>query len=117
MGKKEDDRTIDPTFKAKDDVNWQALRYLIADCNYGGRVTDDADRRLLSVYANDIFNDRLIAPEQWVPLGAETGNYLYPADEAGYKGGADLHVVYPPREFYRMISENMATQDAPSAFG
>lgn len=107
MGRLEDGKPVDPNFKKSEDVKWDALRYLIASCNYGGRVTDDADRRLLDVYAKDIFNDRLIAPEQWVPLGAETGHYLYPADEAGYKGGADLHIVYPPREFYRMITENM----------
>jgi hypothetical protein len=35
----------------------------MADCNYGGRVTDEADRRLLNVYAMDIFNDRLIGPD------------------------------------------------------
>jgi dynein heavy chain len=82
MGKTEDGKPVDPTFKAKDDINWPALRYLMADCNYGGRVTDDADRRLLSVYANDIFNDKLIGNDQWVPLGSEEGEYKYPADES-----------------------------------
>ena len=45
---------------------WQAVQYLIADANYGGRVTDDLDRRLLKVYAGEIFNDSLLI-ERWKP--------------------------------------------------
>jgi dynein heavy chain len=29
---------------------------LIAECNYGGRVTDDKDRRLIVTLLNDYFN-------------------------------------------------------------
>jgi dynein heavy chain len=31
---------------------WEALRYLIAEANYGGRVTDEVDRRVLVGYMN-----------------------------------------------------------------
>jgi dynein heavy chain len=40
---------------------WDAIRYLIAEVTYGGRVTDDWDRRLLKVYANEYFNQSVIS--------------------------------------------------------
>lgn len=42
---------------------WDALKYLIAGVNYGGHVTDDWDRRLLTTYINQYFcEDALNVP-------------------------------------------------------
>lgn len=60
---------------------WQAIQYLIAEANYGGRITDDRDRRLIKVYAKEIFNEQLITAEKWKPFGTEDLSYGYPADE------------------------------------
>lgn len=35
---------------AQPDTPWQALTSLFADATYGGRVTDELDRTLLSAY-------------------------------------------------------------------
>jgi len=40
-----------------DETPWDALKYLIAGVMYGGHVTDDWDRRLLSSYINQYFCD------------------------------------------------------------
>ncbi|MCI4377271.1 hypothetical protein PGIGA_G00201730 [Pangasianodon gigas] len=38
-----------------EEIPWDALKYLIAGINYGGHVTDDWDRRLLTTYISDYF--------------------------------------------------------------
>lgn len=43
---------------------WDAIRYLISEVTYGGRVTDDWDRRLLNVYASEYFNQAVISEEK-----------------------------------------------------
>ncbi|XP_071375886.1 dynein axonemal heavy chain 2, partial [Centroberyx affinis] len=40
-----------------EEIPWDALKYLIAGVNYGGHITDDWDRRLLTTYINDYFCD------------------------------------------------------------
>jgi len=39
-----------------DEIPLEALRYLTAECNYGGRVTDDKDRRLISILLLDYYS-------------------------------------------------------------
>lgn len=43
-----------------EDVPYEAISYLIGECNYGGRVTDDWDRRLIVTILNDFINDRVV---------------------------------------------------------
>ena len=62
---------------------------MISKANYGGRVTDDRDIRLLDVYSNEVFNDELIAPERWRPGAEIDAKYSYPADEQNVKQPSD----------------------------
>ncbi|PNF16984.1 hypothetical protein B7P43_G03152, partial [Cryptotermes secundus] len=61
-----------------DEVPFDALTYLTGECNYGGRVTDDKDRRLLqsllSVYCN---KDIVYTPRYSV---SPNGEYYIPED-------------------------------------
>jgi hypothetical protein len=61
---------------------------LIATANYGGRVTDGRDIRLIDVYSNEIFNDELIAPEKWRPGADIDPKYQYPFDDGNVKMSA-----------------------------
>jgi hypothetical protein len=43
------------------DTPWAALKYLIAEANYGGRVTDELDRRVLASYLNRFYCEEVRA--------------------------------------------------------
>ena len=43
-----------------DKVPFEAISYLTGECNYGGRVTDDWDRRTLLTILSDVYNEDVI---------------------------------------------------------
>lgn len=96
---------------------WQAVQYLIADANYGGRVTDDLDRRLLKVYAGEIFNDSLLI-ERWKPPVPEEFGYIYP-DESSVKQPPQVAADYNPfgTQFFVDHISKFPPADLPEAFG
>lgn len=89
---------------------------MIAEANYGGRITDERDRRLIKVYSREIFEEILVAIEKWRPQGTEEYNYVYPADEAGTKH-PNVAEIFSPAFFIEEIAKQMTGQDPPIAFG
>ena len=47
-----------------DKVPFKALSYLTGECNYGGRVTDDWDRRALTTILKDFYNNKTLNSEK-----------------------------------------------------
>jgi dynein heavy chain len=78
-----------------DRVPFDAMKYLIAEANYGGRVTDDWDRRLVNVYISELFCDETINEEKH--LLCELPEYYIPGD-GDLKFMKEQIRIFPPSD-------------------
>ncbi|KAK5607192.1 Dynein heavy chain 8, axonemal [Crenichthys baileyi] len=82
----------------KQDVSWVTVRYMLAEVQYGGRVTDDYDKRLLKCFARVWFSKKMLDPS----FGFYTG-YKIP--------------VYETVDDYMNYIQSLPTVDSPEALG
>ena len=80
-------------------ISWSTICFMLGEVQYGGRVTDDYDRRLLIVFTHVWFNETI----------AEHGYKFY----AGYPLPHNCKTV---EEFQDFISD-LPSQDFPEVFG
>ncbi|CAM4719453.1 unnamed protein product [Caretta caretta] len=84
-----------------EETPWDALKYLIAGVNYGGHVTDNWDRRLLTTYINDYFCEQSLVTPFYKLSVLDT--YYIPKDG----------ILASYREYISMLPG----MDLPEAFG
>ncbi|EFC37691.1 hypothetical protein NAEGRDRAFT_81845 [Naegleria gruberi] len=82
-------------------VPFKALTYLTGECNYGGRVTDDHDRRTLMAILSDFYNEEII----------EDGYQLSPSGIYTVPNGDKKH-----SEYIQTI-EKFPSSETPEVFG
>nr|XP_060483981.1 dynein axonemal heavy chain 12 [Panthera onca] len=68
-------------------IPFEAISYLTGECNYGGRVTDDWDRRLLLTMLADFYNPQIIENPHY--KFSPSGNYFAPP-----KGSYDEYIEF-----------------------
>jgi len=55
-----------------DKIPFEALWYLTAECNYGGKVTDDRDRRCLLIQLHSLYNQDVVDDDNF-KMGGSVG--------------------------------------------
>jgi dynein heavy chain len=80
---------------------WEAIRYLIGEANYGGRVTDSWDRRLVNTYLETWYNDSVFETDNFKMSALPT--YYIPDDG--------------PLQSYKDYINQLPNFDMPEAFG
>ena len=91
---------------------WDAIRYLVSEVTYGGRVTDEWDRRLLNVYANEYFNQQVITEEKHILGNPNSNEYVIPDEQPPKERNHETEGKY----YSRKIEEWNSTEK-PEVFG
>ncbi|TPP50205.1 Dynein heavy chain and region D6 of dynein motor family protein [Leishmania donovani] len=101
---------------AVEDVPFVTIRYLIAEASYGGRVTDDWDRRVLNTYMAQYMCPDAITQSRY-PLAA-ADEYCIPEDcntLLAYKNHCgQLPITDPPEAFGQHANADIASRIAES---
>ena len=84
-----------------EEIPWQTLLYSIAEANYGGRVTDPMDRRLINVILSQFIGPHCLNKNYKY---SESGVYFCPEE-------TDLN------SYKSFIKENFPYNDSPEVFG
>jgi len=81
------------------EIPWEALRYMVAQANYGGRVTDPMDRRAITYILSDFYTPEILKDTYRF---SESGKYYAPP-ESELQGYIDfikeLPINDPPEVF------------------
>lgn len=93
-----------------DKVPFEALKYLTGECNYGGRVTDDKDRRLIMIILEDYYTEKAFDENyKYSPSGL----YFAPPfqEYEGYQDYMKALPQYPDPEVFGLHANADITKD------
>lgn len=65
----------------EEELPWDTLRYLIGEAMYGGRVTDELDRRVLNTYLQEYLGDFIFDSNQKFFFSRSGADYIIPTEE------------------------------------
>ncbi|GLC41774.1 hypothetical protein PLESTM_001238200 [Pleodorina starrii] len=95
-------------------VPFAALQYAIGECNYGGRVTDDKDRRLLLTALQRIYRPEALGLESDQPFQlSASGTYYIPPEgpHASYLSYISTLPIFPLPEAFGLHENADITKD------
>lgn len=93
-------------------VSWQTVRYMISEVQYGGRVTDDYDKRLLICYARVWFGEHMFADKfnfytgYKIPKCANLGQYREYIDALPLNDSPEAFGLHPNADITYVLRES-----------
>jgi dynein heavy chain len=90
--------------KKTKEVTWSTVRYMVAQIQYGGRITDDWDRHLMDTYAKRFLRSEIFEDKFQFYTG-----YIIPCKD---KSGANVDIAS-----FRTAVEDIPMTDNPEVFG
>jgi len=84
-----------------ENIPWEALKYMVAEANYGGRVTDPNDRTCINIILEDFYNPNMLKDRHKL---VESGKYIVPPE-----GDLQSYITY--------IKDEMPLNDLTEIFG
>lgn len=89
----------------EEELPWETLRYLIGDAMYGGRVTDDWDRRVLQCYLHEYLGEFIFDTNQKFFFSRAENDYIVPTEME------NLEMIFA------QIDGNVPLFTSPAVFG
>ena len=84
-------------------ISWRAIRYMVCDVQYGGRITDDLDREMFWTYGDLWLTDRVFAEKDYIFNSASEFPYMIPD--------------FPEIQKYHEYIKTFPEKDSPTIFG
>ncbi|KAL3286288.1 hypothetical protein HHI36_000797 [Cryptolaemus montrouzieri] len=97
---------------------YEALSYLIGECNYGGRVTDDWDRRLIVTILQDFLSPEVASNSAYRFVNIPLNYYGLPKDNSynDYVNHINLMPAMHPPEAFGLHTNAGITKDLQNSF-
>ena len=92
--------TLKMFLEEQDEIPWESLVYVTGQINYGGRITDDQDRRCLMTILANYYTPAIIADDYKF---SESGTYYVPTEG--------------PMQSYINYTQALPMEEAPEVFG
>ena len=98
-----------------DKTPFDALKYLTGECNYGGKVTDDKDRRLLATILEDFYCENIFDDDYKF---SPSGIYFAPPHQEyeRYAESISKLPLYPGPEVFGLHANADITKDNNETF-
>lgn len=93
-------------------ISWSTLRYMLGEVQYGGRVTDDYDKRLLNTFAKVWFFDRMFDESYEFYSGYKIMRFK---NQEEYMGPIDDMAEVDPPQVYGLHSNANITYETNMA--